>query len=165
MLFRSHGAGQSDSASFDDALASLTAAGRDAVHGMSLLMPPAWERDEALSDDVRALFDHQASIVEPWDGPALVVFSDGRVVGAALDRNGLRPARYLVTSDDLVLVSSEVGVLDVDEARVVTRGRLGPGDVVLLDLERGTLYGRDAVHSDLASRHPYAAWEIGRAHV
>jgi glutamate synthase (ferredoxin) len=151
-------AGTSDSASFDDALTSVTAAGRGLAHGMTLLMPPAWEADEEMPSDVRSFFDYQASLMEPWDGPALVVFSDGRVVGASLDRNGLRPARYLVTTNDLVLVSSEVGVLDIDVARVARRGRLGPGDMIVVDLERRCLLERAAVHRELARRHPYADW-------
>ncbi len=150
--------GTSDSASFDDALASVTSAGRDLSHGVSLLMPPAWEGDPTIAPDIRAFFDYQGSLMEPWDGPALVVFSDGRVAGAALDRNGLRPARFLVTADDLVLVSSEAGVLDIDDTRVVRRGRLGPGDMVVVDLERRCLLERDALHQALASRHPYAEW-------
>ena len=150
--------GTSDSASFDDGLASVTAGGRGLAHGMTMLMPPAWEGDDEMPADVRAFFDYQASLMEPWDGPALVVFSDGRVVGAALDRNGLRPARYLVTTNDLVLVSSEVGVLDIDVARVVRRGRLGPGDMLVVDLERRCLLEGAKVHRELARRLPYASW-------
>ena len=154
--------GTSDSASFDDALVSVTASGRELPHGMTLLMPPSWEHDEEMPADVRAFFDYQASVMEPWDGPALVVFSDGRVVGAALDRNGLRPARYLVTTDDLVLVSSEVGVLDLDVSRVVRRGRLGPGGMLVVDLERHTLREDDEIHGELAERLPYADWLADR---
>jgi glutamate synthase (ferredoxin) len=150
--------GTSDSASFDDALVSVTAAGRELPHGMTLLMPPSWEHDEDIPDAVRSFFDYQSSLMEPWDGPALVVFSDGRVVGAALDRNGLRPARYLVTTDDLVLVSSEVGVLDLDVSRVARRGRLGPGGMLVVDLERRVLRENDEIHGELAERLPYADW-------
>jgi len=148
----------SDSSSFDDALVSVTATGRELPHGMSLLMPPAWENDDAMPAPVRAMFDYNASLLEPWDGPAFVVFSDGRVVGAALDRNGLRPARYLITTNDLLLVSSEAGVLDVDTAEVVRRGRLGPGDMLVVNLERRTVLERDAIHRQLAHSHPYAEW-------
>jgi glutamate synthase domain-containing protein 2/glutamate synthase domain-containing protein 1/glutamate synthase domain-containing protein 3 len=151
-------AGTSDSASFDDALASLTAAGRQIAHGMTMLMPPAWEGDTTLDAPVRAFLDYHASLMEPWDGPALVVFSDGRYVGAALDRNGLRPARYVITTDGLVLLASEVGVLDVSEARVSSRGRLGPGDLLVVDLERQHLLDRSVVHTELASRRPYGWW-------
>ncbi len=151
-------AGTSDSASFDDALASVIVGGRSVAHGVTMMMPPAWECDDTMPADVRAFFDHHASLVEPWDGPALIVFSDGRMVGAALDRNGLRPARFLVTTNDLVLVSSEVGVLDVEVSRVVRRGKLGPGDMLVVDLERRCLLERPALHRELASRHPYDQW-------
>ncbi len=150
--------GTSDSSSFDDALVSVTAGGREITHGMTLLMPPAWEHDDEMPSRIRAMFDYQASLVEPWDGPALVMFSDGRMVGAALDRNGLRPARYLVTTDDLVLVSSEAGVLDVDATRIARRGRLGPGDMLVVDLERRCVLARTDVHRELALRHPYGEW-------
>jgi len=119
-------------AGMDDGV--LTLAGRDAAHAMTLLVPPAWENDSDLSPEVRAFFEYQSGLMEPWDGPALLVFTDGRVVAAALDRNGLRPARSVVTVDGLVLVASEVGVLDVEDDRVLHRGRLGPGDMVAVDL-------------------------------
>jgi glutamate synthase (ferredoxin) len=150
--------GTSDSATFDEALATLTAAGRSLLHGLTLLMPPAWENDAELSPQMRSFLDYQASVMEPWDGPAMMVFTDGRVVGAALDRNGLRPARYLVTTGGLVLVSSEVGVLDVDESEVVVRGRLGPGDLIAVDLESHRILDRESVHESLAARRPYARW-------
>src|SRR5439155_432578 len=107
---------------------------------------------------VRDLFDYQSCLMEPWDGPALVVFTDGRVVGAALDRNGLRPARSVVTTDGLVLVASEAGILEVSEERILARGRLGPGDVVAVDLRARRLLDRDAIHGRLAARRPYGAW-------
>jgi glutamate synthase (ferredoxin) len=150
--------GASDSASLDEALALLTAAGRGVAHGLTLLMPPAWEGNAEVEAPVRSMFDYQASQMEPWDGPALVLFTDGRVVGAALDRNGLRPARYMVTADGLLLVSSEVGVMDVAEDAVLTRGRLGPGDVVAVDLEAGRFLDRETLHRELAARHPYGEW-------
>ena len=150
--------GTSDSSSLDDALVSVTAAGRELPHGMTLLMPPAWENDDEMPERVRSMFDYNASLMEPWDGPAFVVFSDGRVVGAALDRNGLRPARYLITTNDLVLVSSEAGVLDVEASKVVRHGRLGPGDMFVVDLERRNVLDRDALHRGLAGSHPYADW-------
>jgi glutamate synthase domain-containing protein 2/glutamate synthase domain-containing protein 1/glutamate synthase domain-containing protein 3 len=148
----------SDSASLDEALALLTRGGRDVLHAMSLLVPPAWEGDDELPADVRAFFDYQACLMEPWDGPALVAFTDGRVVGAALDRNGLRPARYLTTVDGLVMVASEAGVLDVEDERVLHRGRLGPGDVVAVDLPARRLVDREALHRRLAARRPYGRW-------
>jgi glutamate synthase (ferredoxin) len=151
-------AGTSDSASLDEALAIVTSTGRDLAHGMALLMPPAFERDEAIDPAIRALFEYQASLMEPWDGPAFVVFSDGRLVGAALDRNGLRPARYLLTTDGRLLVASEVGVHDVEERRVLQRGRLGPGGMIAVDLEHGRLLERETIMRELAARHPYEQW-------
>ena len=148
----------SDSASLDEALAELTDGGRDLLHALSLLIPPAWETDRELPGEVRDFFDYQACLMEPWDGPAMVVFTDGRVVGAALDRNGLRPARSVVTTDGLVLVASEVGVLDVAEERILSRGRLGPGDLLAVDLRARRLLDRDAIHGRLAARRPYGAW-------
>ncbi|PYQ21848.1 MAG: glutamate synthase large subunit, partial [Acidobacteria bacterium] len=150
--------GGSDSASLDEALGLLTAAGRDVLQGMSLLVPPAWEGDPEMAAEVRDFFDYQSCLMEPWDGPALAVFTDGWTVGAALDRNGLRPARYLVTVDGLVLLASEVGVLAVEEERVLRRGRLGPGDVLAVDLRAGRLLDRETVHRSLAGRRPYGRW-------
>jgi glutamate synthase (ferredoxin) len=150
--------GESDSASLDEALALLTQAGRDPVHALTLLMPPAFEGDASVPPQIRAFFEYQAGLMEPWDGPAFVVFTDGRVVGAALDRNGLRPARYQTTADGLVLVASEVGVLEVEQERIVHRGRLGPGDVMAVDLQAGRLFDRAALHGRLAARRPYAEW-------
>jgi hypothetical protein len=150
--------GTSDSASLDEALALLALAGRDVAQGVSLLMPPAWEGDPDLSADVRAFFEYQSCLMEPWDGPALVVFTDGKIVGAALDRNGLRPARYAITHDGLVLVASEAGVLDVEDSRILHRGRLGPGDIVAVDLAAGRFLDRETIQARLAKRRPYAAW-------
>ena len=148
----------SDSANLDEALGLLTAAGRDVLQGMSLLIPPAWEGDREMAPEVRDFFDYQSCLMEPWDGPALAVFTDGKTVGAALDRNGLRPARYLVTVDGLVLLASEVGVLAVEEERVLRRGRLGPGDVMAVDLRAGRLLDRATIHESLAARRPYGRW-------
>jgi glutamate synthase (ferredoxin) len=148
----------SDSASLDEALALLVRGGREALHAMSMLVPPAWENDAELPADVRAFFDYHACFAEPWDGPAFLAFADGRVVGACLDRNGLRPARYAVTADGLVLVGSEAGAFDVDPARVLYQGRLGPGEVLAVDLAARRLLDRAAVQARLARRRPYAAW-------
>ncbi|PYQ16416.1 MAG: glutamate synthase large subunit [Acidobacteria bacterium] len=150
--------GGSDSASLDEALALLTVGGRDACQAMTLLVPPAWENDSELAPAVRAFFEYQSCLMEPWDGPALVVFTDGRVVGAALDRNGLRPARTALTADGLVLVASEAGVLDVEDDRILHRGRLGPGDMVAVDLAARRFLDREAIHRHLAARKPYAEW-------
>jgi glutamate synthase domain-containing protein 2/glutamate synthase domain-containing protein 1/glutamate synthase domain-containing protein 3 len=150
--------GTSDSASLDEALALLTLGGRDVTQGVSLLIPPAWEGDSEMPPEVRAFFEYQSCLLEPWDGPALVVFTDGKMVGAALDRNGLRPARYAVTLDGLVMVASEAGVLDCAPDRILHRGRLGPGDMVAVDLSAGRFLDREAIHGSLAARRPYAAW-------
>jgi len=150
--------GVSDSANLDEALSLLVLGGRELVHAMSMLVPPAWEQDEELSSEVRAFFDYQSCVMEPWDGPALLAFTDGRIVGAALDRNGLRPARYVTTVDGLLLVASEAGVLDVAEQRILHRGRLGPGAIVAVDLAAGRFFDRDALHRQLATRRPYALW-------
>ena len=146
--------GASDSATLDETLSALTAVGRDPCDAMSLLMPPAWENDGALPQAVRDFFEWRSAAMEPWDGPAFVVFTDGRAVGATLDRNGLRPARYSVAPDGLVVVASETGVVDVHGKR----GRLGPGDIVAVDLERGCLLERGAIRSQLARRQTYRQW-------
>ncbi|HEY7516550.1 MAG TPA: glutamate synthase central domain-containing protein, partial [Vicinamibacteria bacterium] len=150
--------GRSDSASLDEAVDLLLRAGREIDHSIAMLMPPAWESDAEMPDDVRAFFDFHSCLVEPWDGPAMVAFADGRLVGAALDRNGLRPARYVVTADGLVVLSSEAGVVDVPGEKIVSRGRLGSGDIVVVDLRARRLLDRDAIHRRLAARRPYGAW-------
>jgi glutamate synthase domain-containing protein 2/glutamate synthase domain-containing protein 1/glutamate synthase domain-containing protein 3 len=152
----------SDSASLDEALGLLRHGGRGLLHAMAMLMPPAWENDAQPADGVRAFFDYHAALMEPWDGPALVAFSDGQVVGAALDRNGLRPARYTVTGDGLLLLASEAGAFDVPPERVLHQERLGPGGVLALDLRARRVFDRAAAHRALAARRPYAAWV--RAH-
>jgi glutamate synthase domain-containing protein 2/glutamate synthase domain-containing protein 3 len=147
-------ASTSDSGSLDEALSLLVHAGRRAWDALTLLVPPAYEA-ASIPDPLRAFFDCRAAISEPWDGPALVVFGDGRSVGAALDRNGLRPARSLVTRDGLVLVASEAGVLRLPPERVLSRGRLGPGEVVAVDLQARRLLDRDTIREHLAARLPY----------
>ncbi len=148
----------SDSGSLDEALGLLTAAGRGVLHGMTLLVPPAWEGDPEMTGEVRDFFDYQSGLLEPWDGPSLAVFTDGKTVAASVDRNGLRPARYLVTVDGLVMLASEVGVLAVEEERVLRRGRLGPGDVVAVDLRAGRFLDRETIHRSLAAGRPYGRW-------
>src|SRR5437667_92117 len=150
--------GMSDSASLHNAVELLAMSGRDLTHSMAMLMPPAWEKDEELTHEQRAFFEYHSCLMEPWDGPATVVFTDGRIVGAALDRNGLRPARYLASKDGLVVVSSEVGVVDIEEDRILSKGRLGPGDIVAVDLRSGAFLQREAIHRHLAARRPYREW-------
>ncbi len=140
---------ESDSASLDEALRLLIAAGHPLPEAVRILIPPAWENDEGMTAEVRAFHERASRMMEPWDGPALIAFSDGRVVGAALDRNGLRPARSVMTVDNLVMVASEAGVLDVPDERIAERSRLGPGGFLAVDLEKGVLIDRAALERSL----------------
>jgi glutamate synthase domain-containing protein 2/glutamate synthase domain-containing protein 1/glutamate synthase domain-containing protein 3 len=141
---------ESDSGSLDEALRLLTAAGHSCVEALSMLIPPAWENDPRVAEGSRSFYESASDMMEPWDGPALIAFSDGRMAGAILDRNGLRPARTVRTTDNLLLVASEAGVLDVPEARILDRGRLGPGGFLAVDLECGRLIGRPELEAALA---------------
>src|SRR3954447_287896 len=145
----------SDSLSLDDAIELMRHNGYSLAHAVTRLVPPAWERDRALPPDVRAFYEFQSLLSEPWDGPSALVFADGRYVGAALDRNGFRPARIVHTADDLVAVASEVGVLRADEHEIVNRDRLGPGDMIVVDIERGTVMGTNEIRRRLAFRRRY----------
>jgi len=131
--------GQSDSACFDNALELLVMGGYSLAHAMMLLIPEAWAGNKLMDEQRRAFYEYHAALMEPWDGPAAVAFTDGRQIGATLDRNGLRPARYLVTNDDLVVMASEMGVLDIPEERIVKKWRLQPGKMFLIDLEQGRI--------------------------
>ena len=147
----------SDSGMLDNALELLVWGGRSLPHAVAMAMPPAWESDPEMTPEVRAFHAWHAAALEPWDGPALVAFCDGRVVGAALDRNGLRPARYTLTADRVVL-ASEAGVLDIPAGDVLRKGRLGPGQQLVVDLEAGGLHEDQQVKERLAARRPYAEW-------
>jgi glutamate synthase domain-containing protein 2/glutamate synthase domain-containing protein 3 len=147
----------SDSLSLDDAIEMLRHNGYSLAHAVTRLVPPAWERDRDLPPDVRAFYEFQALVSEPWDGPSALVFADGRYVGAALDRNGFRPARIVATADDLIAVASEVGVLPADEHEIVNRARLGPGDMIVVDIERGSVMGTNEIRRRLALRRRYRA--------
>jgi glutamate synthase (ferredoxin) len=142
---------ESDSGSLDEALRLLIAAGHTSFEALSVLVPPAWENDARMGEGPRSFYEGASDLMEPWDGPALIAFSDGRWAGAALDRNGLRPARTVLTTDNLVLVASEAGVLDVPESRVLDRGRLGPGGFLAVDLENGRLIDRPRLEQFLAA--------------
>ena len=131
--------GQSDSASFDNALELLVMAGYPLAHAVMMMIPEAWEGNAQMDAGRRAFYEYHAAMMEPWDGPAAIAFTDGRRIGATLDRNGLRPARYIVTSDDLVIMASEVGVLPISEDRIVKKWRLQPGKMFLVDLEKGRI--------------------------
>ena len=151
-------AGGSDSAMLDNAVELLTLAGRSLPHVMSMLIPEAWEHDSTMPEDVKAFYEYHASLMEPWDGPAAVAFTDGRVIGAKLDRNGLRPGRYLVTQGGLVIMASEAGVLPVNPEEVMMKGRLAPGRMLLVDTEQKRLISDEEIKKQLASRQPYAQW-------
>jgi glutamate synthase (ferredoxin) len=148
----------SDSTSLDEALHLLERNGRNVLHSLSMLMPTAWEGNSALSAEEQAFYRYHAPIVEPWDGPAALAFSDGRYVGAALDRNGLRPCRYKVSAEGLVVAGSEVGAIELDDYRIVEKGRLGPGQIFALDLERHTILHDAELKRELAAARPWARW-------
>jgi glutamate synthase domain-containing protein 2/glutamate synthase domain-containing protein 1/glutamate synthase domain-containing protein 3 len=150
--------GGSDSANLDNAVELLLQAGRSLPHVMALLVPEAWDGNPHINPKKKAFYEYHASIMEPWDGPAAVAFTDGRQIGATLDRNGLRPGRYLVTNDDLVIMASEAGVLPVDPASVKLKGRLQPGKMFLVDTVEGRIIGDKEIKERLASRQPYAEW-------
>ncbi len=150
--------GASDTASFDEALELLHLGGYPLHHAVLMMIPEAWEKNHNLPADQRAFYNFYSTAMEPWDGPASVTFTDGTMVGAVLDRNGLRPSRYWVTDDDLVVMASEVGVLDVDPGKVVKKGRLEPGKMFLVDTSQGRIVDDDEIMSDLAAERPYGEW-------
>jgi glutamate synthase (NADPH/NADH) large chain len=150
--------GVSDSASFDEVLELLHLGGRSLPHAVLMMIPEAWENHEEMDPARRAFYKFHSTFMEPWDGPACVTFTDGTVIGAVLDRNGLRPGRYWVTDDGLVVLASETGVLDLDPGRVVRKGRLQPGRMFLVDTEHGRIVSDDEVKSSLAAENPYADW-------
>jgi glutamate synthase (NADPH) large chain len=148
----------SDSASFDECLELLHMGGRSLPHAVLMMIPEPWENHEEMAPERRAFYQFHAALMEPWDGPALIAFTDGSVIGAVLDRNGLRPGRYWVTSDGLVVLASEVGVLDIDPATVIRKGRLQPGRIFLADTATGRIVEDEEVKAALAAEHPYEAW-------
>ncbi|MCW2779797.1 MAG: gltB [Marmoricola sp.] len=150
--------GASDSASFDEVLELLHMGGRSLPHAVLMMIPEAWENHTEMDDKRRAFYEFHSALMEPWDGPACVVFTDGTQVGAVLDRNGLRPSRYWVTDDGLVVLASEVGVLDIDPATVVRKGRLQPGRMFLVDTEEHRIIEDEEVKSELALEAPYDEW-------
>jgi glutamate synthase (NADPH/NADH) large chain len=150
--------GASDTARFDEALELLHLGGRPLHHAVLMMIPEAWENNDEMDDDRRAFYQFHSSVMEPWDGPASVTFTDGTVIGAVLDRNGLRPSRYWVTDDDLVIMASEVGVMDVDPAKVVSKGRLQPGKMFLIDTREGRIIDDEEIKKALAAEHPYRDW-------
>jgi len=150
--------GQSDSASFDNALELLVMGGYSVAHAMMMMIPEAWENHTLMDPTRRAFYEYHAAMMEPWDGPASIAFTDGRQIGATLDRNGLRPSRYIVTADDLVIMGSECGCLPVPEERIVKKWRLQPGKMFLVDLEKGRIIDDEELKNTLAGAKPYAEW-------
>jgi glutamate synthase (NADPH/NADH) large chain len=150
--------GQSDTACIDNALELLVASGYSLVHAMMMLIPEAWAGNPLMEPKRRAFYEYYAALMEPWDGPAAIAFTDGRQIGATLDRNGLRPARYLLTDDDVVVMASETGVLPIPEEKIVRKWRLQPGKMLLIDLEQGRIVEDDEIKRTLAVEHPYDDW-------
>ncbi|MGE3677747.1 MAG: glutamate synthase large subunit [Burkholderiales bacterium] len=150
--------GQSDSASFDNALELLVMGGYSVAHAMMMMIPEAWENHTLMDASRRAFYEYHAAMMEPWDGPASITFTDGRQIGATLDRNGLRPSRYIVTDDDLVIMGSECGCLPVPEERIVKKWRLQPGKMFLVDLEKGRIVDDKELKDTLAAAKPYVEW-------
>src|SRR6266581_1299779 len=149
---------QSDSASLDNALELLTLAGRPLGHAMAMLIPEAWEGHATMPDDRRAFYEYHASLMEPWDGPAAVAFTDGRQIAAMLDRNGLRPARYVVTADDFVVLASEAGALAIPVENIRAKGRLEPGKMLVVNTTQGRILDDEAIKMELAAVRPYRRW-------
>jgi len=150
--------GGSDTQGFDEALELLYMGGYSLPDAMLMMIPEPWEGHEHMDPDVRAYYRYHATLMEPWDGPASIAFTDGRVIGAVLDRNGLRPSRYWVTDDDLVIMASEVGVVDLPQQKIVEKGRLQPGKMFLIDAIEGRIVRDEEIKQRLAAKHPYQAW-------
>ncbi len=150
--------GQSDTACIDNALEILVAGGYSLSHAMMMLIPEAWAHDPMMDPERKAFYEYYAALMEPWDGPAAIAFTDGRQIGATLDRNGLRPARYVVTDDDYVIMASESGVLPVPEEKILRKWRLQPGKMLLIDLEEGRIIDDAEIKQKLSREHPYAEW-------
>ena len=149
---------QSYSSNLDNVIELLVHAGRPLPHVMMMLIPEAWDGNDQMTQEKKDFYEYHANLMEPWDGPASITFTDGKIVGATLDRNGLRPSRFVVTDDDLVIMASEVGVLDVDPAKVITKGRLQPGKMFVVDLEKGRIVSDDELKKEICTRQPYGQW-------
>ena len=151
-------AGQSDTATFDNCLELLAMAGYPLAHAIMMMIPEPWEQHTLMDERRRAFYEYHAAMLEPWDGPASIVFTDGRQIGATLDRNGLRPSRYCITDDDMVIMASESGVLPVPESKIVRKWRLQPGRMFLIDLEQGRMIDDEEIKAQLANAKPYKQW-------
>ncbi len=150
--------GQSDSATFDSVLELLVMSGRSVPHAMMMMIPEAWSKNDLMDPDRKAFYEYHATMMEPWDGPAAVVFTDGDVIGATLDRNGLRPARYVVTKDGMVVLTSEAGTFSVDAENVAKKGKLQPGRMFILDLKKGRIVEDEEVKKEIVTKRPYRKW-------
>ncbi|MHB1457366.1 MAG: glutamate synthase large subunit, partial [Armatimonadota bacterium] len=148
----------SDSAMFDNCLEFLSLTGRSLPHAMMMMVPEPWQNNGSMDDDLRAFYQYHSCLMEPWDGPAAIVFTDGTQIGAILDRNGLRPSRYYVTDDDRVILASEAGVLDISVEKVIQKGRLVPGEMFLIDTAQGRIIDDSEIKAQVASEHPYQEW-------
>src|SRR5262245_17958499 len=156
--------GQSDTACFDNALEFLTQGGYSLAHAMMMMIPEAWAGNPLMDEERRAFYEYNAALMEPWDGPAAIAFTNGQQIGATLDRNGLRPARYLLTRDDRIVMASEMGVLPIPEKDIVKKWRLQPGKMLLVDLDEGRLIPDEELKATLAKSHPYKEW-LGRTQI
>jgi glutamate synthase domain-containing protein 2/glutamate synthase domain-containing protein 1/glutamate synthase domain-containing protein 3 len=150
--------GQSDTATFDTVLELLVMGGRSLPHAIMMMIPEAWSKNKSMDVDRRAFYEYHATIMEPWDGPAAIAFTDGRIIGATLDRNGLRPARYIVTKDDEVILSSEAGVLNIPPDQILKQDRLRPGRMLLIDLEKGQILDDEEIKKQISTQKPYRKW-------
>ncbi|MFN3404473.1 MAG: glutamate synthase large subunit [Cytophagaceae bacterium] len=148
----------SDSANLDNAIELLTLCGRSLPHVMMMLIPEAWDGNKDMTEEKRAFYEYHAALMEPWDGPASISFTDGKIVGATLDRNGLRPSRWCVTDDDIVIMASEAGVIEVDQAKIVKKGRLQPGKMFVVDLEKGKIVSDEELKKQICTSQPYKDW-------
>jgi glutamate synthase (NADPH/NADH) large chain len=150
--------GQSDSASLDNMIELLTLTGRSLPHVMMMLIPEAWDGNKDMDAIKKAFYEFHACFMEPWDGPASISFTDGKIIGATLDRNGLRPSRYCVTNDDRVIMASETGVLPIDPSTIIEKGRIQPGKMFVVDMEQGRIISDEELKQDICSHKPYAEW-------
>lgn len=148
----------SDSSNLDNVIELLVHAGRSLPHVMMMLIPEAWDGNENMSREKKDFYEYHANLMEPWDGPASITFTDGKIIGATLDRNGLRPSRFIVTSDDQVIMASEVGVLDIDQSKVISKGRLQPGKMFIVDMEAGKIISDDDLKKKICTQKPYGDW-------
>ncbi|NJR40473.1 MAG: glutamate synthase large subunit [Leptolyngbyaceae cyanobacterium CSU_1_4] len=148
----------SDSTIFDNALELLVLSGRSLPHAMMMMIPEPWTAHESMSDEKKAFYEYHSCLMEPWDGPASIAFTDGSMIGAVLDRNGLRPSRYYITKDDLVILASEAGVLPIEPERVAAKGRLEPGRMFLVDTSQGRIIADDEIKNQIVKEHPYREW-------